>query len=171
MNIRLLSPTHRVSVSWEIEQDREPAWIRAAKKGARAGLYTCDVSVPCSVELLFVTPEEIQNLNREQRQIDRVTDVLSFPSLDVSKGEQPALYADRTDYTDGYLFLGSIVICAQQALKQAQEYGHRPEREFAFLAAHSILHLLGYDHERSPEEEKEMFALQELILNRAGLPR
>ena len=102
--------------------------------------------------------ERIRELNREYRGIDRVTDVLSFPLFD--------------DEDDGEKTpLGDIVIDVDRALLQAAEYGHSPEREIAFLTVHSMLHLLGYDHEEGKAEESEMFAKQEKILSGMGLAR
>ncbi|MCL2462740.1 MAG: rRNA maturation RNase YbeY [Defluviitaleaceae bacterium] len=108
----------------------------------------------------IVTNEAIRELNAQFRGIDAETDVLSFPQYEPGeKPEQgmPAAYGD-------------IVISLEKAVAQAEEYGHGVEREMGFLAAHGMLHLLGYDH-ATPEEEKVMFQKQEEILTKAGLPR
>ena len=123
------------------------------------------------MELLFVDEETIQTLNRTERGKDAVTDVLSFPALPIHPGEQPRDAAEPDDYQAGRIALGSIVICTRRAIEQAEAYGHSPVRECAFLAAHSALHLLGYDHETSPEDESQMFALQDKILQRANILR
>ncbi len=102
----------------------------------------------------------IRELNRDYRGIDRVTDVLSFPLFD-EEGE------DGGEKTP----LGDIVIDVDRAASQAKEYGHSLEREIAFLTVHSMLHLLGYDHEEGKAEESEMFAKQEEILTLLGLTR
>ena len=101
--------------------------------------------------------EEIRAINKEHRGIDRPTDVLSFPFLDF---ETP----------DVMTLLGDIVISRDTAYRQAEEYGHSPKREFCFLAAHSALHLLGYDHETEIERE-EMEAKQREILDELGIKR
>lgn len=111
-----------------------------------------------SVNITVVSAEEIRRLNREFRDIDRVTDVLSFPAWDGS------MY----DITDG--FLGDIAICLERACEQAVEYGHSVERELAFLTVHGMLHIMGYDHIK-PEDEKIMFPLQEKILDEMGIKR
>ena len=101
------------------------------------------------VELLLTMDEEIREMNREFRDIDRATDVLSFPMIAY---ESPADFAfleeDEScfDPDTGELMLGNIVISKQKVVEQAEEYGHTVEREYAFLIAHSMLHLLGYDH-------------------------
>lgn len=117
------------------------------------------------VSLSFVTNEEIRALNSEYRNTDRETDVLSFPMLDGGDGD-----GDIDIYADSVL-LGDIIISAEKAAAQADEYGHSIERELAFLAVHSTLHLLGYDHETSEEDEAEMFEKQDEILKLAGIPR
>lgn len=124
-----------------------------------------DFGKNAEVSLSFVDNEEIHRLNREFRGIDRPTDVLSFPMIDDEED------AGDIDIYDDSVVLGDIIISAEKAVSQAQEYGHSVERELAFLAVHSILHLLGYDHETSKEDEKEMFAKQENILNIAGITR
>ena len=126
------------------------------------------------VNLLITDAEGIRTYNREYREIDRETDVLSFPGVDyeipsdfslVREDESAYLNPDTEE-----LVLGDIVICAARVFSQAEEYGHTPLREFAFLVTHSMLHLLGYDH-MEPEEEKAMFARQEEILKELGITR
>ena len=145
--------------------------LRAAKKALRAGAARLIPEVRAEIELIFTDSEEIRSLNAENRGKDAVTDVLSFPELDLAPGQSPLDVASAGDFWDGKLFLGSVVICKTRAEEQAMSFGHSCEREFAFLAAHSLLHLLGWDHERSSEEEKDQFALQEKILTSAGLTR
>lgn len=117
------------------------------------------------VSVSFVTNDEIHELNRTYRGVDRPTDVLSFPMLDGDADE------GDIDIDSDSVVLGDIIISAEKAVEQAARYGHSVERELAFLAVHSTLHLLGYDHERSEEEEKDMFEKQEKILIAAGIPR
>jgi len=117
------------------------------------------IDYPCEVSVTFVGEKKIKELNSEFRNIDRITDVLSFPS-----GEFPKAEEEETCY------LGDIAICAARALEQSLSYGHSFEREIAFLTAHSCLHLLGYDH-MEENEEIEMFAKQEAILTKMGINR
>lgn len=133
------------------------------------------------VAVTFVDDEEIRRLNGEYRGKDKATDVLSFPMRDEETDEPEIDYSDLEELSgeDGespeeFLEeepLGDIVISVERALAQAEEYGHSPERELGFLFVHGFLHLIGYDHEEGPEEEKEMFAKQEEILLKAGLVR
>lgn len=125
------------------------------------------------VELLLTTDEEIRRMNKEHRQIDRATDVLSFPMLDF---ETPGTLSnveeipDAFDPESGELILGDIVISKERVISQAEEYGHSVKREYAFLIAHSMLHLLGYDH-MEDGERMVMEKRQREIMEKAGIPR
>ncbi len=125
---------------------------------------------PYAAEVSFSITDNagIRGLNREERNIDRETDVLSFPMLTVEDG---VLIVEDEDIMDDSVFLGDIVISLPKAEEQAREYGHSLERELGFLTVHSMLHLLGYDHEEGPRKESEMFAKQEEILNSLALFR
>lgn len=121
------------------------------------------------VSVLFVDDSEIRGINKEHRDIDKATDVLSFPMVDFHNGQ---LISDVGDYDldEELLFLGDIIISAETAERQAKEYGHSLLREIAFLTAHSCFHLLGYDH-MVPEEEEVMKGKQEAVLLKMGLQR
>ena len=116
------------------------------------------------VSLSFVTPEEIRQLNRDYRDVDRETDVLSFPQFE---GKEDIL-AGLSMF--GEIELGDVVISETQAARQAEEYGHSFEREMVYLFTHSILHLLGYDH-MDEEEKSVMRKREEEIMERLGIPR
>lgn len=114
------------------------------------------------VSLTLTDDEGIRVLNREHRDKDSATDVLSFPQYDSLK--------DLEEIEEDFLYLGDVVISVERAKEQAENYGHSFEREMCFLVVHSMLHLFGYDH-MSIEEEKEMTALQEAILSQMGITR
>ena len=125
------------------------------------------------VSLTLVDEETIKSINNDTRNIDRVTDVLSFPMLELSAPSDFSNIEEddgNFDYETGEALLGDIVICVQKVKAQALEFGHDEKREFAFLIAHSMLHLFGYDH-MSEEEEKVMFSRQEEILSSLGITR
>ncbi len=109
----------------------------------------------CEVSVTFVEPEEIRRLNREYRNVDRVTDVLSFPQFADLEEEVPEV---------GEICLGDVVICKDRAAEQAEEFGHSFEREIIYLFVHSILHLLGYDHEEE-DDKKQMRAREEAVMD------
>ena len=132
-------------------------------KAVEAALISEGITVDCDVEVVIVSKEEIRELNNETRNIDKITDVLSYPMYESA--------SDIASDPAGNAFLGSIVICSERACEQAEEYGHSVDREAAFLAVHSVLHLLGYDHELGKAEESEMFSKQEKILEQIGLTR
>lgn len=126
------------------------------------------------IDLLLTHDEEIHEMNREHRGIDRPTDVLSFPMLEFAiPGDFSGIDEEAEDIFNpesGELMLGDIVISADRVLAQADEYGHSPRREYAFLIAHSILHLCGYDHmeedERTVMEEKQREILEKINILR-----
>lgn len=141
------------------------------KKAVRATLGYEGVDVPCAVEVLYTDDAGIQALNREFRDLDRPTDVLSFPLLDLTPGDKPQAEPDTVDPETGAVLLGDVVLSLQRAEAQAEEYGHSFQREAAFLCVHSVLHLLGYDHDRSPEEDLLQRTKAEAILEEMGLCR
>lgn len=116
-----------------------------------------------SLEVDFVNQEEIHRINKEYRNIDQPTDVISFAFLDKVEGEVSI-------QGDVLQMLGEIIISIDQAKMQAEEYGHSLHREICFLFVHGLLHLLGYDHQNK-EQEEEMFGLQDQILLEKGITR
>ena len=115
------------------------------------------------IEISFSDEEEIRELNRTYRHVDKITDVLSFPFLDGIKGK----VLDEKDYSDEIeedgIFLGSITICLKRAKEQAEEYGHSFKREVSYLALHGILHLFGYDHIEKADEEEMTLTADEIM--------
>ncbi len=141
----------------------------ARVEGAMEGFVQADV--PLAVELVFVDGEEIRRLNGETRGVDRVTDVLSYPTMEGICG-QPLLAAEHPFEMDeeDNLLIGSIAICKEKAREQAEEYGHSYERELHYLLVHGIMHCLGYDHieegDRAVMREKEEYILRKLGITR-----
>ncbi len=132
-----------------------------------------DCPYEAEVNLLLTDDEEIRIMNREHRQIDRATDVLSFPMLDYETPGDLSGIEERGDAFNpesGELVLGDIVISKDRVIAQAEEYGHSVRREYAFLIAHSMLHLLGYDH-MEEEERRLMEDRQRGIMEKADIPR
>ena len=124
-----------------------------------------------TLDLSFVGRAHIRTLNREHRGVDRVTDVLSFPSIE--KVDLPLIkgnYPFDLDPETGKVYLGSIVICRVKAKEQAAEYGHGEERELAYLTVHGVLHLLSFDHIEEADRA-EMRAAEERVLSVLGIGR
>lgn len=142
-----------------------------AKKISRVMKKFVKSDVPLKIEVIFVDEEEIRRLNREQRQTDKVTDVLSFPAFDLVRGEKikKKEHAGELD-EEGKLLVGSIAVCVERAKEQAEEYGHSFNREVHYLIVHGIWHCLGYDHE-SEEEKALMREKEEAVLKKLKITR
>lgn len=143
---------------------------RVIRKALGQEQFPCDAEI----SLLITGPDEVQALNRAYRGIDSTTDVLSFPALSYDRPSDfaPALQdaADCFDPEFNTAVLGDIVINAVRIKEQAREYGHSEEREFAFLVAHSMMHLCGYDH-MNKEESAVMEKKQDAVLQALGITR
>jgi metalloprotein, YbeY/UPF0054 family len=118
-------------------------------------------------EIEILSEEEIKELNKRERNLDEVTDVLSFPSAEIKLPFKKSDYKEDINPENGKILLGEIFICLKRAEEQAAEYGHSLERELSFLTVHGMLHLLGFDHDTTEREEK-MTKLQKEILSFVG---
>ena len=126
------------------------------------------IPMGAKLSLTFVNADTIRQLNLQNRGIDRATDVLSFPLQEYQKGKLEYTDLGDGEFEHGKLLLGDVVICAPVAKRQAEEYGHSLERELLYLFVHSVLHILGFDHE-SAGEKAEMRRLEELFMKEMGL--
>lgn len=154
----------KIYIDYSNEQDKllpPEDFEQLIEQCTAAALDEENISDDAEVSVTLVDNERIRELNNEFRQIDRETDVLSFPMGDESF---------EVDPDNDAILLGDIVISLEKAQSQAEEYGHSFKREAAFLLTHSLFHLLGYDH-MTPEEETEMFAKQEKVLEKLGISR
>jgi probable rRNA maturation factor len=156
---------HRVILT---VQYRAPGCARLIKKAIIRTLNEENILPSCAVGVLITGPEEIRDLNREKRALDRYTDVLSFPAAQLVPGVQP----EAGVFDSGrYVYLGDIAINIEAAKQQASEYGHELKREIAYLAVHSTLHLLGYDHMDEGEQKRLMRSREEAIMSSLSLKR
>ena len=154
----------KVIITNDQHEVKIPTGVRMLVRRACTAVLTLEeFNDPAEISVRFVDDEEIHRLNREYRNVDRSTDVLSFPL-----GEN-GVYDTNLD--TGAKMLGDIVISIPHAVSQAERFGHTLQREIAFLTVHSMLHLLGYDHVNSEEEEKEMFGKQDKVLDKLGITR
>lgn len=161
MKVVILNNQSKITVSRKLRE--------LIKRAARSTLGFFGLRDDVEISVMLTDNEDIRNLNRLHRGIDRATDVLSFPMFEYDeKGEIHEDYAELSEM--GEIVLGDIVISLERAREQAEEYGHSFEREVGFLTVHSMLHLLGYDH-MTPEDEDEMFGYQKEILDQMGLER
>ena len=153
----------------ETEVDGAEEYADLLRQVIPAALEAEGVAVPWEVDVLFTDDEGIHQINLEQREVDRPTDVLSFPMFDLRPGEHPT-EADADPGT-GLVPLGDMVISLERAKAQGEEYGHGTRREVAYLAVHSVLHLLGYDHMDEGPMKAQMRAREEAILEQLGITR
>ena len=127
------------------------------------------ISVPCEINVLVTDDAGIHIINKESRNIDRPTDVLSFPMFQLEAGNPPMDWVDYQDPATGLVPLGDMCISLERAKTQAQEFGHSVRREIGYLTIHSMLHLLGYDHLDEGEMKAQMRAREEAIA--ASIPK
>ncbi len=148
--------------------DQADAWFPLLQSAADAAERTEGVTVPAAVHVSVTDDDGIHVLNREQRGIDRATDVLSFPTVlyprDMTAGKSPELLRQEYDPDEGAAYLGDIVISMDHVRSQAAEYGHSLERELCYLLVHGLFHLFGYDH-MEETEKREMRGMEEKTLN------
>ena len=121
------------------------------------------IGVPCEINVLVTDDRGIQVINRESRDIDKPTDVLSFPMFQLEAGNPPQDWQEYQDPESGLVPLGDMCISLERAIAQAQEFGHSTRREVGYLTIHSMLHLLGYDHLDEGPQKKQMRAREEAI--------
>ena len=134
-----------------------------------AALKAEGIDIPCEVDVLLTNDAEIHAVNLAQRGVDAPTDVLSFPMLELSPGDKPT--GADADPGTGLVALGDMVLNLDRVKSQGEEYGHGPRRECAYLAVHSILHLLGYDHMDDGPMKEQMREREEAILGELGIGR
>ena len=146
---------NEIIIESELEEDTA-ACETLLRRVIPAALEAEGVGAPCEVDVLLTNDEGIRRINLEQRDVDRATDVLSFPMFEYVPGRPPE---------------GDMVISLERARAQGEEYGHGTEREVAYLAVHSVLHLLGYDHMDDGPEKARMREREETILGALGISR
>ena len=139
------------------------------KKCIAASLDAENISVPCEINVLVTNDAGIHMINKASRNIDKPTDVLSFPMFQLEPGCPPEDWSDYTDPESGRCPLGDMAISLERAVEQAKEYGHSMRREVGYLTIHSMLHLLGYDHLDEGPQKAQMRAREKAIV--ATIPR
>ena len=162
----------KISIRFDTEDKlRRLPIVVHIRKCIAAALQEERVGVPCEINVLVTDDEAIRVLNREARNIDSATDVLSFPAFQFEPGKLPA---DLTPYIDpetGLMPLGDMAISYEHAKRQAEEFGHSVKREVGYLTVHSIRHLLGYDHVDEGEMKRQMREKEEIIGAKLELER
>ncbi len=159
---------------WQIDTQVAPQWLTLMQTAADCAVWTEGVTRPCAVCIRLCGDEEIHEINREYRGVDRATDVLSFPTVNYpagkTAGQCDTLLARELDDELDASMLGDLILSVPHVLAQAEEYGHSPEREAAYLVVHGLCHLMGYDHIEE-DDKKKMRAMEEKILSAIGMSR
>ena len=160
---------HQINIGFETEVGDKQAVEELVRTCALRVLESENVPFDAEIDVTVVDADSIRQLNAEYRGKDAVTDVLSFPMYEFYNGE-PQEELDAEPDT-GCVMLGDMILCYTRAVEQAAQFGHSPARECGYLTTHSVLHLLGYDHERNDEDTRLMRGKEEGNLAFLGLTR
>lgn len=163
-----MAKRHYIPITADVPgiSDEKRAFIRRV---IRTALAAEGVTFPCEIDVLLTHDAGIHQINLDMRQVDRATDVLSFPEFDLTPGQLPG--EEDADPGTGLVPLGDMVISMEHVAAQAKEYGHSNRRELAYLVVHSVLHLLGYDHLDEGPMKAQMRGREEAIMAELGLTR
>ena len=161
--------THYIPITADVPGAANDANCALIRRTIRTALAAEGLTAPCEVDVLLTDDDGIHEINREMRNVDRPTDVLSFPEFEFHPEELPG--EEDADPGTGLVPLGDMVISMERVAVQAKEYGHSNRRELAYLVVHSVLHLLGYDHLDEGPQKKQMRAREEAILAELGITR
>ena len=162
-----MAKRHYIPITADVPGADSKTTCAFIRKVIRSALAAEGMEAACEVNVLLTDDENIHRINLDMRDVDRATDVLSFPEFDLQPGELPS--EEDADPGTGLVPLGDMVISMEHVEAQAKEYGHSNRRELAYLVVHSTLHLLGYDHETGEEDELDMRARQTAIVENMGL--
>ena len=154
---------HKINIVFEELSLQQFVIKSIIRKCINATLDAERIAVPCEINVLVTNDEGIQIVNRESRDLDKPTDVLSFPMFQLEPGNPPTDWVDYQDPASGLVPLGDMCISLERASAQAQEFGHSTRREVGYLTIHSMLHLLGYDHLDEGPMKKQMRGREEAI--------
>lgn len=161
--------THYIPITADVPGAANDANCALIRRTIRTALAAEGLTAPCEVDVLLTDDDGIHEINREMRQVDRPTDVLSFPEFELASGQLPG--PEDADPGTGLIPLGDMVLSMERVAAQAKEYGHSKRRELSYLVTHSVLHLLGYDHLDEGPMKAQMRAREEVIMALLGLER
>ena len=161
--------THYIPITADVPGAANDANCALIRRTIRTALAAEGLTAPCEVDVLLTDDDGIHEINREMRQADRPTDVLSFPEFGLTPGQLPG--PEDADPGTGLIPLGDMVLSMERVSAQAKEYGHSKRRELSYLVTHSVLHLLGYDHLDEGPMKAQMRAREEAIMALLGLER
>ncbi len=163
-----MAKRHFIPIDADVEgvSERAKTLIR---RTIRTALAAEGVTQGCEIDVLLTDDRGIRKVNKAQRKVDKATDVLSFPALELRPGTLPT--AEDADPGSGLIPLGDMVLSWERVEAQAKEYGHSRSRELAYLVTHSVLHLLGYDHLDEGPDKALMRAHEEAVMDKLALVR
>lgn len=161
--------THYIPITADVPGAANDANCALIRRTIRTALAAEGLTAPCEVDVLLTDDDGIHEINREMRQVDRPTDVLSFPEFELAPGQLPG--PEDADPGTGLIPLGDMVLSMERVAAQAREYGHSKRRELSYLVTHSVLHLLGYDHLDEGPMKAQMRGREEAIMALLGLER
>ena len=159
---------HKINITYDIFTVKQPLVTSVIRQCINATLAAEGVSTDCEINVLITNDKGIHAINKASRNIDRPTDVLSFPMFQLEAGNPPEDWEAYLDPETELCPLGDMCISLERATAQAKEFGHSSRREVGYLTIHSMLHLLGYDHLDEGEQKRQMRAREEAIA--AGIP-
>lgn len=154
---------HKINITYDIFTVKQPFVNSIIRKCINATLDAEKVDVDCEINVLITNDRGIHAINKASRNVDKATDVLSFPMFQLTAGSPPETWEEYLDPGTGLCPLGDMCISLERAAAQAKEFGHSAKREVGYLSIHSILHLLGYDHLDEGEQKAQMRAREEAI--------
>ena len=160
---------HKIIVRYAEKREKNPALTIHLNRCISAALEAEGVHVPCEINVLVTDDAGIRVINKATREIDKETDVLSFPMFDFKAGEFPKDVSEFIDPQTKLLPLGDMAISMERARDQAKRFGNTLKREVGYLTIHSVLHLLGYDHMDEGEQKKQMRDREKAIMAILGL--
>ena len=155
--------SHKINLTFDIFTIQQPIVASIIKKCINATLEAEGVKAACEINVLVTNDKGIHAINLASRQIDRPTDVLSFPMFQLEPGNPPEDWEEYEDFETGLVPLGDMCISLERAQAQAKEFGHSAKREVGYLTIHSMLHLLGYDHLDEGPQKRQMRGREEAI--------
>ena len=164
-----MAKRHYIPITADVAVPNEKTVFAFIRKVIRTALAAQGMEAACEVDVLLTDDENIHAINLDMREVDRPTDVLSFPEFDLTPGELPD--EEDADPCTGLVPLGDMAISMEHVAAQAKEYGHSEKRELSYLVVHSVLHLLGYDHLDEGDGKRRMRAREEAILSDLGVTR
>ena len=160
---------NKIKMTYDCLSIQQPIITSIIKRCIEATLQAEGVTVPCEINVFVTNDKGIRAINQASRNIDKPTDVLSFPMFQLEAGNPPDVWDDYLDPETQMCPLGDMAISLERAIAQAKEFGHSTRREVGYLTIHSMLHLLGYDHLDEGPQKAQMRNREEVIA--ASIPR